>query len=177
MESLSWMTSRSSSSSQNERWKPSKYISVRTIWNQKSTDDPLNASYHQLSPLFWSSCVILELVNGTCWAGILVSCATAFRSLDMVPDKGTATPTLIQLEHFPWYTTVTYSGLQHGRTAVNGLFRNHSCRKTTSNFSFLLSDLSWCLSEMGLSWMCGSIWNRTSENSVSFQIYFCFSSD
>ncbi|TNN49085.1 hypothetical protein EYF80_040690 [Liparis tanakae] len=31
MESLSWMISRSSSSSQKERWKPSKYISVRTI--------------------------------------------------------------------------------------------------------------------------------------------------
>lgn len=48
MESLSWMTSRSSSSSQNERWKPSEYISVRTIWKHETTDAPLKTSCHQV---------------------------------------------------------------------------------------------------------------------------------
>lgn len=48
---------------------------------------------------------------GTCSEGILVSWATAFLSLETVLERGTATPTLIQWEHFPWYTTVTYRGL------------------------------------------------------------------
>lgn len=77
----------------------------------------------------------------------------------MVPDKGTATPTLMQLEHFPWYTTVTYSGLQQQKDWVNWLFYSYFCREMPSNFSLLQSELSWHLSELGLSWMPASIWN------------------
>lgn len=60
--------------------------------------------------------------DSTCCAGILVSCATACLSLDTVPESGTATPTLMQWEHLPWYTTVTYSGLQHTTAQINWLF-------------------------------------------------------
>lgn len=73
-----------------------------------------------------------------------------------MPDRGTATPTFMQLEHFPWYTTVTYSGLQTDKAlALIGCFPSTVApdRSKTdagfcflvfflSNFSFLLSDLS-----------------------------------